>query len=168
MREQPRDGRRWRDIAQEMDWKGDGVPVFTEWHPAAWVRAGGYEYHLSTTLGTRVEHTLMAQQAKSTLCCIADADENAFVREMLVSLLGPRPQPHYGEGESDIDGGGWYLVRRCEAGQWHPAHDRLRGTEAYGTYEDDPASYRISRRSPRRTSTSSCSPPAERGARSAG
>jgi len=40
---------------------------------------------------------------------------------------------------NDIDGGGWELVRRVKAGNtWHPAKDQCRGSEAYGTYVDDP------------------------------
>lgn len=40
----------------------------------------------------------------------------------------------------DIDGGGWKLVRRVSPkdNRWHPATDGLRGTQAYGTFVDQP------------------------------
>ena len=36
-------------------------------------------------------------------------------------------------GTSNIDGGGWILVRRVKPGhRWHPARDNLTGTQTYG------------------------------------
>ncbi len=35
----------------------------------------------------------------------------------------------------NIEGGGWVLVRRVQAGRrWHPSNDNLRGWDTYGTY----------------------------------
>lgn len=60
--------------------------------------------------------------------------EIKVLRQVIALLKGLSAPGYY----TDIDGGGWELVRRVKAGNtWHPATDQCRGSHVYGTYVDD-------------------------------
>jgi hypothetical protein len=76
----------------------------------------------------KLEAPFMAQFVK---ICPQTWNGNIAIRAELYGCTDPY----------SIDGGGWELVRRVQAGgMWHAAKDGATGTEEYGTASNDPES----------------------------